>query len=178
MSRFMQRTCLLVGGLVLSALSIRAAEIALSGTDPTQILTTNPPVFSFTVDNNGFFSSEYLNESGFTFLNLLITGAADGISSVGCSPDSIFTSCSASINTVTDLVSFTFSGGPGIANNQAFFLVATDFVPGQTLTGTSTMTSPNSFGPEPATVFLMMGAFGIMALAVATREFLKLRSGT
>jgi hypothetical protein len=178
MSRFMQRTCRLVGGLVLCALSIRAAEIALSGTDPIQILTTNPPVFSFTVDNNGFFSSEYLNESGFTFLNLLVTGPADGISSVACSPDSIFAACSASIDKVTDLVTFSFSGGPGIANNQPFFLTATDFVPGQTLSGTSTDTTRTLFGPEPATVFLMMGVFGITALTVGARKFLKLRNGT
>jgi hypothetical protein len=147
----------------------------LSGTDPTELLTTNPPHFSFTVDQAGFFSSDYLNVSGFTFLNLLITGPADGIASVGCSPDAIFASCSASIDRATDLVSFSFSGGPGIANNQGFFLTATNFTPGETLSGTSTDTVVTM--PEPATIFLMLGAFGVTALAAGGRKFLKFRIG-
>lgn len=168
----MDRVFRCISVLFLCALALPAADIMLSGTDPTELLTTNPPHFSFTVDQAGFFSSDYLNVSGSTFLDLLITGPADGIASVGCSPDAIFESCSATIDRAIDLVSFSFSGGPGIANNQGFFLTATNFTPGETLSGTSTMGTP-----EPATIFLMLGAFGVIALAVGGRKFLKFRVG-
>jgi hypothetical protein len=39
-------------------------------------------------------------------------------------------------------------------------------------------TRTTSGSPEPATVFLMMGALGVAALVVAARESLKLRNGT
>lgn len=151
---FMNRLFRPLALLIFSALTL-AAEIALSGVDPTIFLTTNPPNFAFSVDDSGFFTSQYTNASGFTFLNLLITGPADGISSVGCSPDSIFLSCSASINRSTDLVTFTFSGGPGLPTNQSFLLTATNFVPGQTLSGTSTLVVGT---PEPSTIALILAA--------------------
>lgn len=152
--------------VMLCGCSLPAAEIALSGVDPTVLLNTNPPVFTFTVDSGGFFTSQYMNVSGATFLNLLITGPADGITLVGCSPDSVFISCSASIDNLKDLVTFTFSGGPGLGNNQSFLLTATNFVPGETLLGTSTVTVAS---PEPKTIFLILGVLAVVLVARSIR---------
>jgi hypothetical protein len=172
MLRHLDRTFRLAVGLLVGTLSAGAAEIALSGADPTQILTTNPPVFSFTVDMTGMFTGEYINESGSTFTNLIITGPADGINIVACGPAAGLASCTASLNTQTDQVSFFFFAGAGIANGEAFFIVARDFPAGETLNGTSIVTSI----PEPATILLMLGTLGTVALlVVAPRNFLKLR---
>ena len=160
--------------MLLGAAALPAAEIGLAGTDPIVTLPTNPPAFAFSVDQSGYYTNEYENTSTYTFLNLVITGSASGISTVGCSPGTIFSGCSASIDATANVVRFFFSGGNGVAPSSYFYLTATNFVPNEVLFGTSTQTQQTSM-PEPATVVLTLTAALVMLVMVRSRNSLKVR---
>ncbi len=174
MNLLTSRTIFAAGVLLLFASRIPAADIGLAGTDPTIMLPTNPPAFSFITDSQGFYTAEYQNTSGYTFLNLIITGPADGINTVGCSPGGVFTGCSATIDSMKDLVTFLFSGGAGIPTGGQFFLTANNFNPFTTLAGTSTSTVLTGT-PEPATFAPVLAVVALSLLLMYRRNLLKFR---